>query len=755
VTAIEARWQAGLAALARGAPAEAAPLLQAASEAGEGGGFAALNLGLALEQLGRLEAAGAAFETARTALPDHPEPLFRLGTLAGLRGERAAAAELYRAALRAEPAHVTALAGLAALMEGEGRFDEAAALIAQARAADPDEIELDVAAGRLALHRGDAPAAVALLDAVLARREMHADAARLFAAALLARDGQAQAESTVGARAEAAPLAGNWPFAMAVLHQRQGRARAALAELRTAAALAPGEPEVVAALAIALAEAGPRQEAEQSLRAAIALRPNQIDLRIRLSTILYQTHRYAEMATLLDTAIADFGPESTLLLNRALALNGIGEQREALAAATTAVSRPEVGLPGLISRLSVMAYHPEAGEAAGLRAAAEAIGTRLGPAPAPPERPRQPERRLRVGLLSGGLGQHPVGWLTLPGLEALPARDFELVGFATKPREDFLGARFRAACARWHDMAEADDATIAEAIRADGCDILIDLGGYGDIGRPGVVHRRPAPVQVKWVGTQFATTGLPGMGWMLTDRWETPPGFERFYTEKLLRLPDGYVCYLPPPYAPEVGPLPAFTKGHVTFGCFNNLSKLTPLVLESWAAILRALPGSRLVLRTHALAEAAVRERVRGRFAALGIDPDRLTLHGGVPHPALLAGYNDIDIALDPFPYTGGLTVCEALWMGVPVVALAGDSFCARHALSHLSNIGLGHWAVPDRPAYVNRAIAAASDLEALATLRATLRGCVAASPLTDAPRFGRNLGAALRHAWRDWCATG
>jgi predicted O-linked N-acetylglucosamine transferase (SPINDLY family) len=755
VTAIESRWQEGLAALARGAPEEAAPLLQAATEAGEGGGFAVLNLGMALEQLGRLDAAATAFETARDALPGHPEPLFRLGTLAGLRGERTRAEEFYRAALAAEPAHVTALAGLATLAEGAGRFAEAAALIARARAADPGEIELDVAAGRLALHRGEPALALAVLEGVLAQRAIHPAAAQFYAQALVLRDGPTAAEATLSARAAADPLGANWPFAMAVLCRGRGRARAALAELRTADALAPGHPEITAALGIALCDAGDRAAAERTLRLAITLRPNEIDLRNRLATLLYQTHRHAEMVTLLDAAIADFGPEPTLALNRALALNGLGEQREALAMADAAVAGPDAGLPGLITRLSIMAYHPERGDAASLRVAAEAIGARLGPAPPPPARPREPERRLRVGLLSGGLGQHPVGWLTLAGLEALPEAGFELVGYATKPREDFLGARYKARCALWHDLAEADDMTVAETIRADGCDILLDLGGYGDIGRPGVLHRRPAPVQVKWVGTQFATTGLPGVDWMLTDRWETPPGFERFYTEKLLRLPDGYVCYLPPPYAPEVGPLPAFARGEVTFGCFNNLTKLTPLVLETWAAILLALPESRLVLRTHALAEPAARDRLRGRFAALGIDPGRVVLHGGVPHPALLAGYNEIDIALDPFPYTGGLTVCEALWMGVPVVALTGDSFCGRHALSHLSNIGLDQWAARDRKAYVARAIAAATDPEALATLRATLRGCVAASPLCDAPRFGRNLGVALRHAWRAWCATG
>ena len=177
-------------------------------------------------------------------------------------------------------------------------------------------------------------------------------------------------------------------------------------------------------------------------------------------------------------------------------------------------------------------------------------------------------------------------------------------------------------------------------------------------------------------------------------------------------------------------------------------------MVASWGRILGALPGSRLVLRTHALGEAATRDRVLARCAAAGLPPARLTLEGGVPHGALLAAYGGIDIALDPFPYTGGLTVCEALWMGVPVVALAGDSFCARHALSHLSNTGLADWVVTAADDYVALATRRAADLPALAALRAGLRARVAASPLVDAPRFGQALSAALRDAWRHWCDT-
>jgi protein O-GlcNAc transferase len=285
-------------------------------------------------------------------------------------------------------------------------------------------------------------------------------------------------------------------------------------------------------------------------------------------------------------------------------------------------------------------------------------------------------------------------------------------------------------------------------------DIVLDLGGYGEGGRPFALAGRPAPVQIKWVGAQFGTTGLPHMDAMITDRWETPPGHERFYTERLLRLRDGYVCYSPPSYAPDVSPLPASRAGGaVTFGCFNNLAKITPRVIATWCRILARVPGSRMVLKTHQFSDAETSDRVLAAFAAHGITAERIELRGSSGHRAFMAEYNRIDLVLDPFPYSGGLTTCEALWMGVPTVAMAGEIFAARHSVSHMSNAGLADWVAADLDAYVELAVARASDRAGLAALRAGLRARVKASPLCDAPHFGRALGAALRTAWQDWCA--
>ncbi|WP_165839034.1 O-linked N-acetylglucosamine transferase family protein [Roseicella frigidaeris] len=641
-------WRAGLALLAGGDAAAALPLLRQAAAAGEGGGLALLNLGLALMQLGRLEEAEAPLARAAAMLPGHPEPPFRLATLAGLRGEADRAARLLLAALASDPGHVPALAALAMLEEGAGRLEAASALIARARMIDPAEPELDVVAARLALARDEPGAALDAASRVLARRPAHLAAARLLARAWLRRDGMAAAQAGIAARAMAEPEAAGWAIAAAELHALAGRPGAALAELRAALALAPETTELQAALGATLAEAGRDAEAEPLLRAAIAAHPGELDLRNRLATVLWTSHRVSAMLEVLEEAIRAFGPQPILLLNQALALNALGEQQAALAAAEQAVAHPAGGVEALITRMAVQPYHPEHGHAAALLESGRAVAARLGPAAAPPARPRDPERRLRIGLLSGGLGRHPVGWLTLAGLEALPETGFELVAYSLKPRQDALASRFRARATLWREVGALEDAAIAAQMVEDGIDLLLDLGGYGDGGRPGVLQRRPAPVQVKWVGMQNGSMGLDGIDWMLTDAWETPPGFERFYAERLLRLPDGYVCYLPPAVAPPVAPLPAMARGHVTFGCFNNLAKVTPRVLQAWGRILGALPEAQLVLRTHALAEPATRERLRARMVVAGLPVERVTLAGGVPHQRLLAAYGEVDIALDP-----------------------------------------------------------------------------------------------------------
>jgi predicted O-linked N-acetylglucosamine transferase (SPINDLY family) len=260
-------------------------------------------------------------------------------------------------------------------------------------------------------------------------------------------------------------------------------------------------------------------------------------------------------------------------------------------------------------------------------------------------------------------------------------------------------------------------------------------------------------VQASWIG-YIDTTGLEAIDYLLTDPHEVPVGEERFYAEELLRLPHGSMCYRAPEFAPEVAPLPARRHGRVTFGCFNNLAKMNERVVALWAKVLRAVPSSRLLLKSKPLGEASVADRYRAAFAAHGIGAERLTLDGFSPHPEMLAQYGELDIALGHFPYSGGLTSCEALWMGVPVVTRGGAWLVSRQTESFLRNIRLPELIAADEAGYVAVASGLAADPDRLTALRAGMRTRMVASPLCDAGRFARDVEAALRGMWRRWCGA-
>jgi predicted O-linked N-acetylglucosamine transferase (SPINDLY family) len=297
------------------------------------------------------------------------------------------------------------------------------------------------------------------------------------------------------------------------------------------------------------------------------------------------------------------------------------------------------------------------------------------------------------------------------------------------------------------------NAELAKTIRADRIDMLFDLAGHTARNRLLVFARKPAPIQVTWAG-YVGTTGLSAMDYILADRYEIPPEGEPYYREQVLRLPDGYLCYDPPAYAPSVSPLPALSLGFVTFGSFNNPAKISRQVIRAWSQILQRVPQSRLILKYNGMDDVANVNRLASEFSNHGVDPVRIECLGWSPHEGLLAAYSHIDIALDPFPYNGGLTTCEALWMGVPVITCPGQTFPSRHSLSHLSVVGLTETIARDREEYVGLAVALATDLTRLAALRAGLRDRVAASPLCDGQRFARGLMHVLRETWRQWCRT-
>jgi predicted O-linked N-acetylglucosamine transferase (SPINDLY family) len=359
----------------------------------------------------------------------------------------------------------------------------------------------------------------------------------------------------------------------------------------------------------------------------------------------------------------------------------------------------------------------------------------------------QPER-LRVGLVSGDMRKHSVGYFLEGPLAHIDPARIELFAYPTHHEEDELTARIRPYFSAWNSLVGKSDEDAARLIHADGVHVLLDLSGHTAHNRLPVFAWKPAPVQATWLGLP-ATTGVAEMDYVLGDHHAIPAEFEDHFSEAVWRMPESCLCLTVPASPVKVGPLPARSTGQVTFGSFNNLTKMTDTVVAVWARILQSVPGSRLLLKTKQLSEPAVCEKTLQRFAACGIAPDRLMLSRTIAsRDDHLAVYNKIDIALDTFPYPGVTTSVEALWMGVPVLSLQGDRFLSRTAGSIAHNAGLPDWIAADQDDYVAKAMAFASDLDRLAALRAGLRQQVLASPLFDAPRFARNFEDALWGMW-------
>ncbi len=364
-----------------------------------------------------------------------------------------------------------------------------------------------------------------------------------------------------------------------------------------------------------------------------------------------------------------------------------------------------------------------------------------------------PNRKLKIGFVSGDFRSHPVGFFVIRTIEGLAAHpDFDIYLYANQYDEDAMTTRFKNSGAVWANVWGDTDDALKDRIMADSIDILVDLTGHNDRHRMGLFARRAAPVQVTWAG-YMATTGLTTIDWLLGDRYQTPASDQPFYIERLYQLPDSFICYTPPDNAPAPAvQTPAAANGYITFGCFNKLAKMSPRVIGLWARILTAVPQSKLLLKFAGLDDPETIAAFRAQFAAAGLGGDRIIMEGVSPHAALLARYNDIDIALDPLPYTGSTTTLEALWMSVPVVTLPGTIFPARHSYGYLSTVGLPELIAADADDYVQKVIALAQDIDRLNHYRHQLRQQMAASPLCDAPRFTAHFSDTLKFIWQDWC---
>lgn len=539
---------------------------------------------------------------------------------------------------------------------------------------------------------------------------------------------------------------------LGVIHLQQGNAAEAARLIEKAVTLLPRVPEVQINLGAAFKQLGRLDEAEACYRKAIRLSPNNASALNNLGMLLYEKGASDEALPLFKQLLALQPGNTDVLMKMADACLDrcqFAPARKYFEKALAIIPDTKIQDDLLLS----LHYDPALGPEQ-IYEAHKKWGEQFKNPETTADsfsNPRDPDRILRIGYVSPDLARHPVGYFMLPVLTSHDRQKVLSFCYSNRSIEDDLTARLRDAADFWRPVKELSDTELAQQIRSDEIDIVIDLAGHTANSRLTALAGRPAPLQAIWAG-YMGTSGLPAMDYMLSDPYHSPEGSERFCTEKIIRLPGPYICYSPPDYAPEVAPLPAKIPGAVTFGCFNNLRKVNGEVIKLWGRLLRELPSSRLVLAYKQLEDRCIRDHFFRLFQAERVS-DRVMFRGFVPHRELLGNYGEIDIALDPFPFTGGLTSLEGLWMGVPVITMGkGGRWASWQAESYLNAIGMSGLVASSADDYLAMAIRLAEDLPELAKIRATLRERMAASPLCDGPRFTRNLEAAYRDIWINWC---
>ncbi len=573
--------------------------------------------------------------------------------------------------LQAAPRNPDGHALMGSLHQAHGRTDAAIASYRQALALEPRF-----------------PSVLCNLGNVLQRAGRLSDAVDCYQRALALAPNDATVHSNLGSALKAL-----------------GRLDESIASFERALTFQPGLLEAQANLANALMVKGKWDEAVAAYQRIIAIQPNLPGVLSNLGMVLRAQGKMEEALEVYRRSLTLNPSDPAALSNLGATLQDLGQLDEARRCYERSLAlKPDFAdvRSNLVYLLNFDRTVDDAALFEAHRAYDRVVIAPLAAHRRPHANEPDPERRLRIGYVSSDFCRHPVGYLVQPALAAHDPAAVEVYCYSGRLVDDDLTEVLRGHAAVWRPTVGVDDAALAEQIRRDGIDILVDLAGHTAGNRLPAFGYKPAPVQASWIG-YFTTTGVSTIDYALMDAGSVPPDAERWFTEEVVRLPGCRFCYTPPDYAPAVAPPPMLTRGHVTFGSINNLTKITDEVIALWSAVVRAVPDSRLIMKWKSLADEAERQRFIRAFAAHGVDPARLELRPGSPHRESLAQYGDFDIALDPFPFCGGMTSCEALWMGVPIVTLAG------------------------------------------------LRPRMAAA-LCDGPRFTRGLETTYRTLWRRWC---
>ncbi|HEX7643506.1 MAG TPA: tetratricopeptide repeat protein [Burkholderiaceae bacterium] len=622
-----------------------------------------------------------------------------------------------RAVLRLQPAYGFAWKMLAASMHAQGK--DALAAFTKASALAPHDPEGHNNLGTALIAKGESEQALAayLRAATLAPRyvEARANIVRLLA--------------------------------------QMGRTDEALPHARIWAELQPTAPAAHLELGNLLRASGDAEAAIAEYQLALDLGDQRLG-NLNLGAAHLDAGNYSKALAYSEKAV-ELAPEmAESHFNYGNALSGFGRVADAIASFARAIAtKPDDAFlyHNLLFNSNYLPY-PDAQQLAEAKRYGALAAKRARPYSEWQVTP-DPHRTLRIGMVSSDFRGHPVGYFLRGVLRALANQPgLEFHGYANQRDDDAVTQDIRSCCRGWREVRQLSDPELAAAIHGDAIDILLDLNGHTKGLRLDMFAWKPAPVQASWLG-YFATTGLDAMDYLIADRLTLPPEEDGAYVERIWRLPDTRLCFSVPDSDIAVGPLPAAGNGYTTFGCFNNLSKIHDGVVALWARVLNAVPDARLLLKNKQFADPNAVRYLAERFASHGIAAGRLILEGPSTREDYLAAHNRIDIALDPFPYTGGTTTAEALWMGVPVLTLAGERFLARQSEGLLKNAGLADWVARDAEEYVAKAAHFSRD-PGLAALRQSLRARVLASPVFDAPRFAHQFAQALRGMWNGWCAT-
>jgi protein O-GlcNAc transferase len=560
--------------------------------------------------------------------------------------------------------------------------------------------------------------------------------------------GVAQLEEAVRLRPDYADAWSNLGNALTMMRKFE----AAVEAYERAVGIRPDFAQALSNMSLPLKYLKRHDEAIAAGRKGLALRPNSGIAHYNLGAALEGAEEFDEALEHFRRAVelkGDFPQAQVAVGNTLKALGRLDEAIEAYGRAA------EKGDLQAYSNLAfAVHYHPEYDAAAILktqRGWSERFAAPLAREVRPHENNPDPERRLRVGLVSGDLRDHSVGRVMVPILEHHDRNRFEIFCYSDGLFADAISGRLRGAAEGWREIIGLPDAEVGQKIREDKIDILVDLALQTGGNRLLVFARRPAPVQATYLA-YCSTSGMETMDWRVSDPWLDPPGWdESVYSERTIRLARTYWCYLPQTKESPVAQPPAGNTGYVTFGCQNNFCKLTGPAWGAWIEILRGVTNSKLLIYAP---RGSPRSAAQKRLTDAGIDPDRLEFVSGQNYGDYLQTYSKIDIGLDPFPYGGGITTCDAIWMGVPVVTLRGRTGVGRGGASILGNLELPELVAQNVDEYIQIAVGFAGDLPRLTRLRGDLRGRMERSPLMDEKGFARGFEDVLRKMWHNWCGS-